>query len=277
VVQIAREQPETKSGSQPESKPANAVPDEAPQDAAVASDGPSWIDTVRDPRRSAASPRRQELLLREIEGLERLAKRAVKNDPTRPQLLRRIAETLVELRYAARRQRLRAESLQDGPEALEAKKLEARANRRAVTYYTALITSYPKYAKLDEALYYLAYEHEQRGDASNARKRYFELIEKAPQSPHVPGAFLAFGELFREEARADPRKWALAEGAYREVTRYPAPQNRLACFAHYRLVEVCAERERSAEERAARDDALSCAELHAELRGSDEIRAALEL
>ncbi|MGC4066058.1 MAG: hypothetical protein QM784_15685 [Polyangiaceae bacterium] len=52
---------------------------------------------------------------------------------------------------------------------------------RMPSYYAMMKDQYPNYSKLDEVLYYLAYEYEQAKDYQNARKVYFELIEKSPQ------------------------------------------------------------------------------------------------
>ncbi|MCK6592270.1 MAG: hypothetical protein L6Q76_32350, partial [Polyangiaceae bacterium] len=48
-------------------------------------------------------------------------------------------------------------------------------------------------------------------------------------------AYLAFGELFFNEAQGDPSKWAFAEQSYQEVTKYPPPDNKVWGYAHYKL------------------------------------------
>jgi tetratricopeptide (TPR) repeat protein len=94
---------------------------------------------------------------------------------------------------------------------------------------------YPSYSKIDEILYYLAYEYEQNKDLDHARAVYLELIEKAPNSPYIPNAYLAFGELFFVEAMGDPSKWELAAQAYKEVIKYKPPQNKVWGYAQYKL------------------------------------------
>jgi hypothetical protein len=84
-------------------------------------------------------------------------------------------------------------------------------------------------------LYYLAYEQEQGGNLKDARSTYFELIQKAPKSPFIPYAYLAFGELFFQEAQGDPSKWDLAAAAYKEVIKYPPPTNKQFGYARYKL------------------------------------------
>jgi hypothetical protein len=65
-----------------------------------------------------------------------------------------------------------------------------------------------------------------RRSYDNARKVYLELIHNWPNSKYIPNAYLAFGELFFNEAQGDPSKWALAEQSYSEVVKYPRPTTR---------------------------------------------------
>lgn len=79
---------------------------------------------------------------------------------------------------------------------------------------------------------------ERAGDLMTARKSFFELVQKYPKSGLIPLAYLAFGEIFRAEAEADPSKLALAEQAYREVTKYPPPDNTAYAYAWLRTGDV---------------------------------------
>jgi hypothetical protein len=54
----------------------------------------------------------------------------------------------------------------------------------------------------------------------------------------MANAYLAFGELFFNEAQGDPSKWALAEQSYGEVIKYPPPDNKVFGYAHYKLAYV---------------------------------------
>ena len=63
-----------------------------------------------------------------------------------------------------------------------------------------------------------------RSDLDNARKVYFELIQKAPKSPYIPNAYLAFGELFFNEAQGDPSKWELAAQRVQGGDQVPAAE-----------------------------------------------------
>lgn len=201
----------------------------------------------RDTRKNRLQARARALLITEIQGLERLYKRTAKKSPDRPQLTRRLAEGYVELESAAQRDKIAADiAAQDAKkknqpvtkhraDAAAAEKILAAARKSAINYYTLMKTDYPDYSKLDEVLYYLAYEYEQGGDLKNARATYFELIQKAPKSAYIPNAYLAFGELFFQEAQGDPSKWELSAAAYKEVIKYPPPTNKVYGYARYKL------------------------------------------
>jgi hypothetical protein len=75
-------------------------------------------------------------------------------------------------------------------------------------------------------------------DYKGTRVAYYQLIQKAPRSPYIPLAYLAFGELFFHEGQSDPSKWTLAAMAYQQVLKYPAPSNRVFLVGMYRLVQA---------------------------------------
>jgi tetratricopeptide (TPR) repeat protein len=203
----------------------------------------------RDLRTTRLQARGRALLITEISGLERLYKRTPRKSPDRAQLVRRLAEGYVELESAATRDKIKADIDADDAkkgkqkpkydaskrESTAAQQIVVKSRENAIKYYTRMKKDYPDYSKIDEILYYLAYEYEQSKDLERARNVYLELIEKAPNSPYVPNAYLAFGELFFNEAMGDPSKWALAESAYKEVTKYKPPQNKVYGYALYKL------------------------------------------
>ncbi|WP_245677794.1 tetratricopeptide repeat protein [Chondromyces crocatus] len=221
----------------------------------------SQSSAQRDERRSRLAPKVRSLLVTEIQGLEGLFSSTPKNAPDRPKLMRRLAEGYVELESAAFRDKtensIKAdEAKRKNPKAAtgfktesdKADKILVAARQAAIKYYTLLKSQYPKWCQssnaadpakstgcTDEVLYYLAYEYEQAQQLDQARKVYFELIQNWPQSKFIPNAYLAFGELFFNEAQGDPSKWALAEKSYLEVTKYPAPDNKVWGYAHYKL------------------------------------------
>jgi TolA-binding protein len=201
----------------------------------------------RDTRKTRLQARARALLITEIQGLERLYKNTPDASADKPQLTRRLAEAYVELESAALRDKIASDiQAQDAKakkqnatkfrsDAAAAEKIVKAARTNAIKYYTTMKDKYPKYSKIDEVLYYLAYEHEQAQSYDKAREVYLELIDKAPKSPYIPNAYLAFGELFFQEAQGDPAKWDLAAAAYKEVIKYPPPNNKVYGYARYKL------------------------------------------
>ena len=177
------------------------------------------IPSPRDPRPSFLRHRVATLVDAEVQGLEGLIAATPATAPERAPLLRRLAEDYVELENAR---------------AMTA----ASSRQKAIDDYTRIATEYPNYAQLDEVHYYLGLEREREGDVSNARRAYFTLIQQRPASPFVPLAYLAFADLFFDEAKGDPTKWELAAQAYEKVVSYPPPQNRAYGYAWYRLAHV---------------------------------------
>jgi tetratricopeptide (TPR) repeat protein len=161
---------------------------------------------ARDPRPGMRSPRPGPELRSEISTLEQ---------ETTPSAMHSLAEAYCEL---ARTERSREH------------------RERAIAVYEDLIAKHPTYKALDDALYFVAVESEIHGDLSKARRWYFELIARRPDSQYVPYAYFAFGELFFEEGKKDSAKDQLAEHAYREVLKFP--QSPIATEAKSRLEEL---------------------------------------
>jgi TolA-binding protein len=174
----------------------------------------------RDTRRSTRQPRARALVATEVYGLESLLHVTQPTSQDRPLLLRRLAEDYVELEHAS-----------NGTAAIE-------AQRRAIARYVELTKSYPGYAQGDEALYYLGYEYEQANDGNRARKTYFDLLQKRPDSKYIPNAYLAFGEFFFKEASTDASKWSAAREAYAKVISSATPADPVYAYACYKLAQV---------------------------------------
>ncbi|MGO9839509.1 MAG: tetratricopeptide repeat protein [Polyangiaceae bacterium] len=219
---------------------------------------------VRDARGSALKQRVLALLVTEIQQLESLYRTTEARSKDRPMLLRRLAEDYVELENAAFREKTEAEVKRDEAKQSnprEAGRQQAIANSRkttldrsrkaAINYYSILVNDYagqpsatfatnppPAYPNLDEVYYYLAYEYEQSGDTANARRVYLDLITKTPNSKYIPNAYLAFGDLFFNEALNDPTKWDPCKQAYQKVIIKPPPENKVYGYAWYKLAYV---------------------------------------
>lgn len=87
----------------------------------------------------------------------------------------------------------------------------------------------------EREIYERALAAEERGSWVEARKEYFQLVQSHPTSRLVPLAYLAFGEMFADEAAGDPAKWDLARASYQEVMKYPAPVNIAHAYAAARV------------------------------------------
>ena len=207
----------------------------------------------RDERTSRLKARARAMLTTEIAGIESLYSRTPSNAADRPQIMRRLAESYVELESAAFREKTQAEVDRDDAkkagDGAKASKKQAEvdgtkrvleiARKKAIQYYGTLKTEYANYPQLDEVLYYLAYEHEQGNENDLARQIYLELVKSRPGSKYAPNAYLAFGELFFNEAVGDPSKWSLAEQAYKKVIEYkPEQGNKVFGYAWYKLAYV---------------------------------------
>lgn len=217
---------------------------------------------IRDERVAKMQKKSRQLLVTEIQNLESLFTDTKKNNPDRPKLARRLAEGYVELEAAAFREQTEAEirgqdakrkkdddaAKKEADAASKSKQVVAAARKSAIKYYTLLKNEYPKWCQNpnaqdaskstgcgDEVLYYLAYEYEQAKDYDNARKVYFELTDNWKTSKYRPNAYLAFGELFFQDAQSDPNKWSFAQGAYEEVIKTPPPENKVYGYALYKL------------------------------------------
>ena len=222
---------------------------------------------MRDARQTALKQRALALLVTEIQQLESLLHATENTSSDRPKLLRRLAEDYVELENAAFREKTSAEVARDAAKrgnprgaaqqqsiADSRKKTMERSRKAAIRYYSLLVDDYsgqpsttfpqnppPAYAGLDEVYYYLAYEYEQAGDTANARRVYLDLITKTPNSKYISNAYLAFGELFFNEAQGDPsqvgaREAGLPEGHLEAAARQQGVRLRLV-QARVRLLE----------------------------------------
>ncbi|NUO54421.1 MAG: tetratricopeptide repeat protein, partial [Polyangiaceae bacterium] len=236
----------------PETRPEKAKPD----------NGKDMPAPPRDPRKATMQKKSEQLLVTELQNLESLFTTTKKTSPDRPKLARRLAEGYVELEAAAFRTQTESEiraadakrkkdskrSTEEATKAAKAKAVAASARKGAIKHYTFLKNNYAKWCLQpnaqdpsksqgcgDEVLYYLAYEYEQAKDLESARKVYFELLDTYKTSKYRPNAYLAFGELFFQEAQGDPSKWSFAQQSYEEVIKYPPPDNKLYGYALYKL------------------------------------------
>jgi tetratricopeptide (TPR) repeat protein len=159
--------------------------------------------------------------------LDRLLDEMPADSPKRPGLLRAVGDEFAELAAA----KIEPGLIKDVPA------FRANARRSAIRAYSELRKRYPDRVD-DRVTYALALQYERTGDLRQARALYYDVIQKWPTSKLVPRAYLAFGDMFAAEAPLDVTKWKLAQTAYVEVLKYPAPANDVAGYARYRLAHA---------------------------------------
>jgi TolA-binding protein len=180
----------------------------------------SAVLRARDPRIARRRPRSRALVLAETQDLERKLGGIPETAPERPAIHLHLAEAYAELAFSA-----------SGPDA-------ANARKDALRHYAAIAKDHPRSSQVDEALYYLGLTYEQNGDLMNARRAYYDVVAKTPQSKFIPFAYFAFGEMFFAEAVTDPSKNELALQAYQEVLKWDPAENPLFPEALLRIGET---------------------------------------
>jgi len=69
----------------------------------------------------------------------------------------------------------------------------ARTRNHAIKLYQTILKQYPRYERMADVLFYLAFNMDELGQKMNALKVYRKLITAYPDSPFIPDAWLAFG------------------------------------------------------------------------------------
>ena len=174
---------------------------------------------ARDPRIAQRQPRSRTAVLGDIQRLERQLGAASLSSSDRALARRRLADAYNELAYTS-----------SGADA-------DRARDKVIEQYVAMRGELST-ALDDASIYYLALAYEQNGDRANARRTYFELLTTHPSSKLLPLAYFGFGEMYSEEARADPSKYVLALQAYAEASKFPPEENPIHADALRRIQET---------------------------------------
>ncbi|HET9554139.1 MAG TPA: tetratricopeptide repeat protein [Anaeromyxobacteraceae bacterium] len=171
----------------------------------------------------------------EIASLQKLIKLSSGADKDTPSYYFRLAELLWEesqfFFFEANRKDGQLLELPKGDRRLprlQAEKADAEGRfrdlqKQAVALYKAIIVKYPKYERLDEVLFFLARNLLQRDRTdAEAMKAYRALIQKFPESPYVPDAWMAFGEFYFDKANKSERNPNLKRAleAYKNAAAY---------------------------------------------------------
>ena len=104
-------------------------------------------------------------------------------------------------------------------------------NKKAIQLYEWFIRDFPKDKKVDQALFFLGYNHFELGQVKKGESYYLRLTKQFPRSPYVTESNFALGEYYFEN-----EKWKSAQPFYEKVAR--VKKHRLFSFALYKLAWV---------------------------------------
>lgn len=155
---------------------------------------------------------KQEIADQQIEQLKRLLNATDPTDPEYADLLFRLSDHFLEKKayfelqsgslyeqvFAAEEkgQKSKAKQLKAKQKAFDKKAKEASG--QAVKLYKALVMSpaLSKYKRIDEALYFYAFELGQLGREAEMKDAYVKLIQDYPNSQYIPNAYLSFADYY---------------------------------------------------------------------------------
>jgi TolA-binding protein len=171
------------------------------------------------------------------EGIEELFKltQKYKNSPNRGELWLRLGELYVEkaklIEFRTYEEYDKQLSLYYDKKRKNKPKLDLRIskdfNKKAIQLYEWFIRDYPKDRKVDQALFFLGYNHFQVGTTKKGAGYFEELNERFPRSRYVSESNFSLGEYYFEG-----NKWKQAEVAYEKVIQ--RKDDRLMSFALYK-------------------------------------------
>jgi tetratricopeptide (TPR) repeat protein len=205
------------------------------------------LDTQALLRRQNLESRSQELLLREAQLTGTLIRRMSRNDPHRADTLMRLAEDYQELSQQANG---RAEDLEENlfrarnehndaqVTAIQRQQQEARAQGtqyrdQLIQTFRVLVQDHTDYAQMDRALFYLAFAYQDAHNFNEARTVYRTLIQRFPNSPFVPNAYLSFAEYFFDQGEMEN-----ARQFYERVLSVQDESNQVYGYALYKMAWV---------------------------------------
>jgi cellulose synthase operon protein C len=100
-------------------------------------------------------------------------------------------------------------------------------NKKAIQLYEYFLRDFPKDPKVDQALFFLGYNHFELGNVQKGKEYYERLTKEHPESPYVDESNFALGEYHFEN-----EKWKEALGYYQKVAANK--RVRLYSFALYK-------------------------------------------
>lgn len=153
----------------------------------------------------------------QIQLMKALLEEAGPNSPEYPDYLFRLADLFLDKKaYFDNQSGALYEKIyeaEDAKKTAEAKQLKQRqakfdgqsknASADAVKVYAALVNKpqFGKYKRMDEALYFYAFELGQLERESEMQEAYLRLIREYPQSKYIPNAYLSFADFYYNKSQ----------------------------------------------------------------------------
>lgn len=212
------------------------------------------IDMSTRHGREQTRARAESLLEKEIAILQRLVKNSAADDPRRPEVLLRLAETQFEMQIAKTAKvrsfdepiyeactrdedKERCKQARDGQKAAQGELDKIR--EESIRTYATLVRDHPTFKRMDEVLFSLAFALQELNQFDKARSVYRRLIKDYPQSRYVPNAYLSFAEFYFNDGDMEA-----AAKFYRKVLEFPPKRNSVYGYALYKIAWVEYNRER---------------------------------
>jgi len=165
---------------------------------------------------------------KQIVYMQDLIRNATEDDPQKPDYYFRLAELLADTqRYFGFQARSLDQKIYEAEQAKKTgeaaslkdrqKKLEKEAEKwslEAVKNYVSA-SKFPKYNRMDEVLFRLAYLLQMIKKEDQAREFFHRLIKDYPQSKYVPNAYLSFAEFYFQKGEMEN-----AGKFYEKVTQF---------------------------------------------------------
>lgn len=206
--------------------------------------GPSIeLDLATRRNRGAVRARAAALLEREVQVLQRMVRNTSAEDPKRPDVLLRLAETYFETQtiLTARvrsfdEPMFQAKQRKDGTklrklqqEQRQAEQQLAQVRQETLRAYALLVQDHPNYPRMDEVLFSLAFSLDELKQFDKARVVYHRLIKTYPNSRFIPNAYLSFAEFYFGEGDMEA-----ALKFYEKVGEIPPSRNAVFGYALYK-------------------------------------------
>jgi TolA-binding protein len=104
--------------------------------------------------------------------------------------------------------------------------------RKSIKLYESILRNYPRYARADQATFYLGSALQDVGDKGQAVEAFKKLVKLYPQSSFVPDSYVLIGEYFFDNDNAyGALKAYLKATQYKDSEKYPFAMYKLAwCY-----------------------------------------------